>query len=380
MLPSENEIELQRLHHLLGSRSGLLVGLALALGAWLPQTIALSTAHVRALLPPFLLGTLVLVLLGGLAGWLASWRSSAAWGALVWLLAAAAMIWTIGHLPYEGRSLTIWLADPRFWGQPVYAYSAAARARLLMAGFFVVLCLAILGLLQNYRLEGIAAETDSQGRPEARGWFLLLLPLPVVFAAGLAANSLVNGPERKALSLVHEAIRTGRTYEGDLFELSLKRGVNYNAIAGVRDQMSANYALATGDVNLGAANNILVVAHFDNGAWINCRVTAKQLMHCYDATLPYFQGFPALLLEGATPEDCRQCTIKVDDSLRDWILARRDNWAGSASITPLAQWGSHVLLRAGSASNGEAGNGYALECLFHGVSPVILEACREVDG
>jgi hypothetical protein len=378
MLPSENEIEQRRLYRRLGLRSGLLIGLALALGTWLPQTIALSTAHVRHLLPPFLLGTLALVLLGGLAGWLASLRTSAVWGAVVWLLAAVGMIWTIGHLPYEGRSLTIWLTNPRFWGLPIYAYSAAARARLLMAAFFVVLCLTILGLLQNYRLEGIAAETDSRGRLDARGCFLLLLPLPLVFAAGLAADNLVNSPERTALSLVREAISTGRTYEGDLFELSLRRSVNYNAIAGVRDQMSANFTLSTGDINLGRTNNTLVVARFDNGAWINCRVTAEQLMHCYDATPPYLQGFPALLVEGSTPEDCRPCTIKVDDSLRDWILSRRNNWAGTPNITPLAQWGSHVLLRAESPATKREEGAYALECLFHGISPVTLKECKEV--
>lgn len=40
--------------------------------------------------------------------------------------------------------------------------------------------------------------------------------------------------------------------------------------------MSAHYSLTIGEVELGAANTIFVVADFDNGAWINCRVVSDQ--------------------------------------------------------------------------------------------------------
>jgi hypothetical protein len=244
-----------------------------------------------------------------------------------------------------------------------------------MAGFFIVLCLTILGLLQNYRLEGVASETDAGGRMTGRSWFLLLLPLPLVVGVGLAADNIVGSSERVAQQLVHEAIRTGRTYEGDLFELSLKRGVNYNAIAGVRDQMSARYALSTADVTLSASSSIVIVAHFDNGAWINCRVTAGQLFHCYDASPPYLQGFPALLTGGETPEDCRECAIKVAEPQRDWLLARSDLWEDTPQVTRLAQRGSYVLLQAQSPQTS-----YGVRCLFHGISPVTLSHCWEADA
>ncbi len=370
MLDPDHEVELQRLSRKLGLHNGLFIGLALALGAWAPSAIGLSTAHVRAVYLPLFLGLLVLLILGGLAGVLAAWRSRAFWGALVWFLAAGAMTWTIGHLPYEGRNLAVWLADPRFWGLPVYSFSAAAQARLMMAGFFVALLLTILGLLQSYRLENISLETDADDRMNGRAWFLLLLPLPLVLAAGLIADNLVNSPERVAQQLVHEAIRTGRTYEGDLFALSLERKVNYNAIAGVRDQMSAKYTLFAGDVSLGVANTIVVVAHFDNDAWINCRVTADQLAHCYDASPPYRLGLAALLTTGRTPQNCKECTIRISDEQRDWLLAHRENWTDSPRLTRLAQWGSYVLMQARSPTTGQG-----VECRFFGISSVTLDRC-----
>jgi hypothetical protein len=373
MLPPDHDIQTRRLSLRLGLRNGLLFGLALALGVWAPGAISLSTSHVRLLYPSLLLGCLAL-LLGGLGGWLAAWLGRAFASGLIWLLAASLMAWTIGHLPYEGRTLTVWLADRRSWGLAIYPFSPSAQARMMMAGFFVVLLLAILGLLQNYRLEGVSSETEADGRMSSRAWFLLLLPLPLVLGVGLIADEQVNSPLRVAPKLVHEAIRTGRTYPGDLFELSLQRGVNYNAISGVRDQMSESYSLLVGEVDLGVANTVFVVAHFDNGAWINCRVVANQLSFCYDASPPYHQGFSALLTTGETPEDCPMCTVKINDEQRAWLLARSENFAGSPRLTRLAQWGSYVLMRAESPDGD-----YAVECLFKGISPVRLEHCREVN-
>jgi hypothetical protein len=373
MIGPDHDEQLRRLCRRLGLRNGLLIGLALTLGAWAPGAVTLSTARVRLIYPPLILGSLTLLLSGGLAGWLAARRSSALWGGLVWLLAAGFMTWTIGHLPYQGRTLTVWLTDRRFWGLPVYPFSPAAQARLMMTGFFIVLLLAILGLLQGYRLESIGSETDADGRMGPRAWFLLIVPLPLVFAVGLAADNLVSSPERAAQQLVYKAIRTGRTYPGDLFELSQAHGINYNAISGVRDQMTANYSLMVGEATLGVSNSIVVVAHFDNQAWINCRVTADQLFHCYDASPPYRLGLPALLTSGETPADCRECTVKVGEEQRPWLLAQAENFAGQPHVTRLAQWGSYVMMRAESP-----GSGYAVECLFHGTSPVRLERCQTV--
>ncbi len=375
MPPPDHDVQLQQLYVKLGVRNGWLIGLALALGAWTPQAMTLSTAHARLVYPPLILGLLALLSLGSLAGWLAAKRSSGLWGGLVWLLAAVLMTWTVGHLPYEGHSLTVWLIDRRFWGLPIYSFSPAAQARLMMVGFFIVLLLTILGLLQDYRLQSVRSETESGGRMNSQAWFLLILPLPLVFAVGLVADNLMNSPTRVAHRLVDQAIQIGRTYPGDLFELGMENGINYNAVSGVRDQMSANYSSFIGEVNMGAANTVIVVTHFDNDTWINCRVTADQLFHCYDASLPYQVGFPALLVTGETPEDCRQCTVKVSDEQRNWLLAQSKNWHDSPRVTRLAQWGSYVLMEARSPTDGSG-----VECLFRDISPVTLDHCREIQA
>jgi hypothetical protein len=373
MADTDDDVQSRRLFLRLGLLNGLFIGLALALGVWTLDAIFLSTSHVRLVTPSLLLGGLALALLGAAGGWLSAWVGRAWASVPIWLVTAGLMVYVIGHVPYEGRSLIVWLADRRAWGLPVYPFSDAAQAGMVLAGFFIVLLLGFLALIQSYRLEGIASETDAQGRLGARAWFLLLLPMPLVLLVGFVADAMVNRPQRYAPQLVHEAIRTGRTYAGDLFELSQRRGFNYNAISGVREQMGEDYVLSIGSVDLGVADTVFVVADFDNGAWINCRVVADQLSFCWDGSLPYLRGLSALVASGQIPEDCPQCFFQIDDELHAWLVARSSMFGGLPHASRVAQWGSYVLVRA------EAPDGaYAVDCLFEGMSPVRLDRCWEV--
>jgi hypothetical protein len=369
----DEDVRERRLRIRLGLLNGLFIGLVLALGVWALDAIFLIAAPVKPSSPGLILGALALVILGGLAGWLAAWVGRGWFSALVWGVTAVGMVWVIGHVPYEARSLLVWVGDRRSWGLPVYAFSDAAQAGMWLFGFFILLVLALLGFVQPYRVEGIAGETDADGRLGARGWFLLLVPLPLILAVGLVADNMMNSPMRVAPQLVHEVIRTGRTYDGNLFELSLEEGVNYNAIAGLEDLMSENYSLSLGSIDLGAAETVYVVVDFDNGTWINCRVVLDQVTFCYDASRPYMEGLPAMLASGMLPEDCPQCYFRTSEEQREWLQARGEMIGDSPLIGRLAQWGSYVLIQAES-SDGE----YVMQCLFEGASPVQLQRCWEV--
>jgi hypothetical protein len=172
--------------------------------------------------------------------------------------------------------------------------------------------------------------------------------------------------------LVDEALTTGRTYTGDLLALGRETGVNYSAIDGVRGLIGDSaYTLLLGDMNLGGSETVFVVADFDNGAWVYCRVQADQLSHCYDASPPYTRGLAGAITGAGTP-DCRPCTIRVPADLATWLRDRSGHFSQPPEITRLAQWGSHVLMRAADPASG-----YALECWFTGLGPYTLSSCRE---
>lgn len=358
----------------LGLLNGALIGLALALGAWGPSLAALLRLPVALLLPSILLGALALVGLGALAGWLAARWGTALGGGLVWLAASLLMIWLLGHQPYEGQSLLAGLLDPRFRGLAIYPFTPSAQVRMLMAGFFVLLLLVVLGLLQQYRLEGIGREANA-GRLAAGGWLLLFLPLPLVFAAGLVTDALLQRPYRQAPAMVHEVIQTGRSHPGDLFQLSLASGVNYNAIAGLRDdgRMDGDYTLSVAEADLTAAQTVIITAYFANGTWLNCRVIVdpaiEQVTSCYDAGRPYRQGL-AWLLAGNPPEACQGCVLRIDQQQRQWLAEVGQRWQGQPVVTREAQWGAHVLMRAAAPDNSEA-----VLCLISGLSPIMVERC-----
>jgi hypothetical protein len=240
---------------------------------------------------------------------------------------------------------------------------------MLMTGFFVFLGLAILGLIQGYRLEGVRGEL-TRGRLTGRAALLLALPLPLVAGLGVIADANIGRPLRVAPLVVGEALQTVQGYAGDLFALSRETGVNYGAAAGVRDLLGGGYALTLGELDLGTAATVYVVAHFDNGAWIHCRVLADQLSHCYDASPPYTRGLAGLLNGQGTP-DCPACTLRVDEATRAWLLDRGAALGPAPEITRLAQWGSHVLMRAEGTSGGAA-----VECFFEGMAPVRISECR----
>ena len=356
----------------LGLINGFLFGLALALGAYLPEVVTLGQRPVEMVTPVAITGAVLVMAVATTAGWLGA-RFSAAYAApLAWIVAAGLIMVIAGHMPYEGRSGLIWLADRRFWGRDLYPFDEPAQVRMLLAGFFIGLGLIIPGLLQDYRLEGVRAAFN-RGRVSGRAALLLLLPLPIIAAVGLAIDGNISQPLRVAPLLVDEAIETARTYEGDLAALGRERGVNYAAVNGVLDLIGdADYVLMLGAMDLGATQAVYVVAHFDNGAWVNCRVLAGQLSHCYDASLPYSVGL-AGALSGAGTSDCRACTVRVEAGTQARLLELGQRFAGEPVFTRMAQWGSHVLVRAS-----DPGTGFAVDCWFEGIATPIVTGCKEM--
>ncbi|MGQ9840779.1 MAG: hypothetical protein ACUVR4_09705 [Anaerolineae bacterium] len=356
----------------LGLLNGGLIGIALAVGALGPSAWATGGSLMLSWYATLLAGVIIVVLLAGLAGWLAAIAHKVFWALVLWVAAGLGITVVLGHLLYEGSTLVAWFLDRRFWGFPLYVFSPAALARQVMAGFFIVLVLAIGGLLQPYRLEGIVGASAANGRLTGPAWFRLLLPLPLLFGVGLITDNLVYQPLRRAVVLVDQAIRTVRTYEGDLFALSIAREINYNALAGVRDLLSPAYTLRIGEIELGAANTVFVVAHFQEGAWINCRVIADQLSSCWDASAAYLRGLPALLA-GQTVKGCPECNVVVDPAAQASLAALSGHFESPPEVRRLAQQGSYVWLRAESA----AGDRVA-DCLLRGITPVRLVECRAV--
>jgi hypothetical protein len=243
----------------------------------------------------------------------------------------------------------------------------------LVGGFFVYLAFGFLAFVQDYRLEDVHSHLGPNKGLSFTAVLFLCLPLPFVVLAGFITNDIIGGANTSsAIEQVHEVIQTGRTYDGDLFQLSREQGINYNAIRGVRDMMSGNYTLSVSGYD--AANvTVIVTADFDNGAWIECRVVNEQVGFCSDASLPYTTGFASLITGQSLPEVCAGCLIRINDAWRSWLTSRNDNLDSDPQIEKVVQRGTYTLMRAESPDGS-----YAIACWFRRSNVIELDNCTEI--
>lgn len=355
----------------LGLLNGLLIGLALGAGAWGFEMIRVARLPVTSYVPSLWLGIGLIVVLCGLAGWLTARLAHPVFAVVLWSLVAVVAMLIMGYLPYYGRTFAVWLEDSRFWSRVVYPYTGeGSPSGLILGGLLIILVLAILALLQNYRLENILVEAGGRRRVSWRGWLALLLPLPVVFLASLITQSVMANPSAAALSITNQAVSVAREYEGDLRTLELGDGISYGALAPVQNLLDGPFTLSIVDVN--PVNSTVVVGvDFAAGGWVYCRVINDQLSFCYDASPPYVEGLRSLVTGEPPAEECRGCILQVTDEAAAWLAERRESLGRAPSINRATQQGGHVLMRV------TGNDGFAVDCWVVGVTPMQLTECSE---
>ncbi len=359
----------------LGALNGLLTGAALAIGAWGLEVYRLADVPVNLPYGGILVSGVMLLLLCAVIGWLTvRWRKMFL-TVLAWVITAVLTTALIESTPTTMQTFAVWLSDRRFWGMPIYpAPVDASLAAYLLSGIFLMLTMLLLGVFQELRLLNIGREFLGGQRPSFMAWLRFVLPLLLVAAVGALTSSMLQNPFGATLKLVNQTIQVARTYEGDLFVLGLEENVNYAAINAVRDQLDGPYTLGIGSIDL-ETDMVIVMANFDSGAWVKCRLINAQLSFCEDASPPYTIGFMHLLIGTPLPEDCRGCLPRISPELSGWLTARQSQFPEPPIITRQAAEGSFILMRA-AAENGR----YAIECWFSGQPKVQVDRCEEISS
>lgn len=356
----------------IGLLNGLLIGLALGLGAWGLEAWRVAQLPVTGYLPSLALGLGLMVILGGFVGWLSSRIARTPVTVALWIIAGVLGILIMGYTPYYGRTFMAWLADWRFRGRDVYPYVLEGNATgLILGGLLIILVLAVLGLLQSYRLENITSEVSHAGRLSRRGWVSLLVPLPMVFLAGLVTQGVMANPTAPAVEITNRAILVAQGYDGDLRDLDLGDGISYIALRPVQEMIDGDFTLSIVDVNPLNAT-VVVRAEFSEGGWVYCRVINGQLTFCDDASPAYTRGLRSVITGEPLPEGCRGCGLQATGEVNVWLAERRDRLGSNPIIERLGQEGSHVLM----SVTGD--DGYVIECWIEGVAPTRVTGCREV--
>jgi len=352
----------------LGLLNGLLIGLALGLGAWGLEMVRVARLPLLLAVPALLVGVLFAILLGGFVGWLSARIANTVVTVVLWLAAGVAAMLALGYAPFLGRSAVVWLTDPRFFGRQVFPSTLGGTiSGLLLGGVLIYLVLGVLGLLQNHRLEGLVQEMRGGWLPSGRAWLALLLPLPIVFLIAMATNSVISNPAALAAQITNGAILRAQTIEGDLRDVPNVGNTGLLSLRPVQDRIDGPFTLSIADVDA-STSTVVIAVTFDNGAWINCRVINDQLTFCYDAAPPFTTGLLSLVTGQPLPEECRGCILNATDEAAAWLAEHRAAFGPQPATERLAQWGNTTLMRV-------TGDAITAECWIVGVEPAVLMEC-----
>ena len=324
-----------------------------------------------------ILSGVAVLLLGAFAGWLSSTLRHPLSALLVWLATAVLICVSLGMLPPLGQNWAVWLAEDRFSGLPVVqSPDHLFWWSYLIAGFLMISLLPLMAILQNNNLVSAHQELINGRGVNKQVLFRLLLPALLAGFVGALFPDLTTSAPREALVMTDRAIQRVRDYDGELFQLSLDTGFNYNALDSVRDQLAGPYTLLVNEV-VDEWSSAIVTAHFESGAWVNCRVNITQedatyFSFCFDAGIPFNEGMNHLLYNNVPEDSCRRCEVTADATWQTWLQERADLFDAPPTWERAVQHGRFVILEAATNQNSK------ISCQLEGSEVIQLVACEEV--
>lgn len=378
-LPEEIDHEAQPSFRWLGLVQGLLIGLAIGIGFWLPKVLIMSQLPVWFPYGGVILSSVAVLLLGSFTGWLTSSLRRSILSMLFWLVTAVLICISLGTLPPIGQNWAVWLADGRFSGlQVVQSPDHLFWWSFAIAGFLMIAVLPPMAILQNNNLVAVHQELVYGRRLNRQAALRLLFPALVAGLLGALFPDLTTSAPRDALVITDEAIRRVRDYEGDLFALSQETGFNYNALDSVSDQLDGPYTLLVNEV-IDEWSSAFITAHFGSGAWVTCRVNITQqratyLSFCFDAGIPFQDGMNHLLYNNVPADSCRRCEVAADDRWQTWLQARANQFDEPPTWEPVVQHGRFVIIQATTNQNSQ------IRCQLEGSELIQLTSCEEMES
>jgi hypothetical protein len=351
-------------NHRLGLVFGFLMGLAFIAGTWGVDAYEMTSAS--AMLPwlRLALGSLVVVPLCMLAGWLVARADSALVGLVTWLLMAVPLNYWVGHVPYEVASWVVGRLTPELQGLQVYPFSVSALTRLWISAAISAVLLAIAGALQTSAID--AARNTSL---VVRRFFAFLVCVPFFILAGVFADLMIQRPLRQPLVVINDLIQYVLDTEGQEVDPSMARSMHVGALNAIGPLLHQPRRLVLGDFDLDDLESARVLVDF-NGTWARCYVIAGQASYC-QPSLAYYGDRFACLWESQGLES-RGCKLNLAEPAVAWFSGWQE--AGGAPWTTAPQL--QVRLQHGAVAILSVKIGSArYDCRFRDGTLVTLETC-----
>jgi hypothetical protein len=221
----------------------------------------------------FAAGAFLCAAAGGLTGWLAARQDKPILALLIWIVFGFFLAWLVVTLPTVIFPRLLGLLEPEAQQYLHYVYYPEFSTRIGVAFAWIIIFVAIAGLLQLPLSEGAVFSTSVLGRIAP-----MLVGLVLVGIAGTIVDGLNNELLRRPVESLNATIQFAVDHQGQQVDQTESRKMRQASLRTVKDLVSPNWKLIVSgyDAFLGEVD---VLAKFDK-AWVECQVFYNQPVNC----------------------------------------------------------------------------------------------------
>ncbi|HOU13632.1 MAG TPA: hypothetical protein PKZ84_10995 [Anaerolineae bacterium] len=360
-----------------GAGYGLLFGLGFALFVWGYDALALNRSAADMAWAKLLLGLPCLLIIGGVAGIVGAWSSSALLTTLVWAVTMGGVGWLAGHIPFTGMNWLIDMLDARFAGLTPWPYTEGSALRTLLVTIAYTVYGFGVGYVETLAVEWAWDRTTPTGRMKASAWAVLLVAwlaaLPPVFVLDYLVMSPVRTPQVRVADLVRTYLEGGEaavSATGQNIAEAQRHGArftpDYTVYFAGFDPTDKTFYTGYSDVV------------FDTGFALRCSVRGGQVTFCDDLSYKLEQRIGQMVRAGKTGErpwlEDKTKTFTVTEEVVTWLQSHQAQLSDVYRWTIAAQKGPWMFVTA------QFDTGAALTCRFYGNTVVTVDQCEFVFG
>jgi hypothetical protein len=355
-----------------GAGYGLLFGLGFALFVWGYDALALSQSSADMAWAKLLMGLPCLLIIGGIAGILGAWSSSALLTTFVWAVAMGGIGWIAGHIPFAGMSWLAGVINPRFAGLAPWPYTEGNELRTLLVVIAYVVYGFGVGYVETLAIEWAWDRATPEGRLKMGAWSVLLVAwlvaLPPTFVLDYLVMSPVRTPQVRVANLVETYLEGGE-------EAVSATGQNINEAQRHGARFTPRYAIyfsgfdPTSKTFYTGYSDVV----FDTGFALRCTVMGDQVTFCDDLSQKLNLYIGQMVQAGKTGERLWLAnpmkTFSVTEDVVTRLQTHREGLSDAYRLTITAQKGPWMFVTA------QFDAGTTMTCRFHGNVVVTVDQC-----
>jgi hypothetical protein len=253
---------------------GAFTGFVLSSALWAYETVLLIQAHVAYPWIPFLVGTILFMVICTSAALLTCLANRALLGIVFWVLAGRLMALLLITIPLRIAPGVMFIFEPGLQSRlPAYAINGTFRSWEGFGTVGLAIFFGILGLLQLTLVDQSVPATSPAGRLVA--YFVFV---PVVLLASVMLSDMINQPLRAPLIATNQLIQFAIDNQNTKVNPTIARQEHLNTIEPIASMIERPRRLFLGTYDE-TFSQVDVLIDF-NGAWVDCSTVYLQPVFC----------------------------------------------------------------------------------------------------